>query len=124
MKFALSTNEKFKNKPRAKKDDLAHRNQFRIVNANFRNRLYTQHEIIESIKSGYAYCAQLYNGYRTSRNFKMAQHIGFDLDHLPIPIEEIEDPLITKFASFLHTTSSDSPERPRSRVVFFALNSY
>lgn len=114
----VAINEKVIGKPPIPESEMEYKQLFRHINSNFRNKRLSIDDFIQHIHSGHAYTAQLYNGYRHSRNFKQAQHIGFDLDHLSIPIEDINDPLILNHASFLHTTSSDSPSSPRSRAVF------
>lgn len=118
QRINISINSKVIGKPPILDNDKDYRAIFRMVNSNFRNKQLTVGELEHSIQSGYAYTAQLYNGYRVTRNFKQAQHIGFDLDHLGVPIEDIADSMVLEHASFLHTTHSDSESNPRSRVVF------
>lgn len=118
MSIEIAINEKICGKPHIPEDHAGYRRLFREINSNFRNKKLDINELIQHIQSGHAYTSQLYNGYRHGRNFKQVQHIAFDLDHLSMPIEDIDDELILNHAAFLHTTASDKPDSPKSRAVF------
>lgn len=78
-------------------------------------------ELIKKIRQGYSFSAAMMDGYRDSKHFISAQHLGLDFD-----TEDdrssldtlVSDPFIKKYAAFVYTSPSHTPEKPRARVVF------
>lgn len=75
--------------------------------------------------------AELYEGrpittwcdpqWRKSENYKLGQHLGLDFDtedkHSTLQAL-LKEPFISKYAAFLYTTPSHTPDKPRARVIF------
>lgn len=74
-------------------------------------------ELIQSIKDGYAYCAQ-YTETRKSNNFKETGFLSVDIDW-GLKIEKaLEKEYIKNYASFIYTTASHTEDAHKFRVVF------
>jgi hypothetical protein len=83
----------------------------------WQNRELTIEELIESIKQGRPYCAQL-NGYRDAKHFIASDVASADVDHGPTIEEAMQNPLVRDHAAFLYTTVRHQPKAHRYRVVF------
>lgn len=70
---------------------------------------------------GHSFSAALTSTYRSTANFESIQHVCLDFDteddRSSIPAL-LADPFISKYASFIYTTMSHTPEKPRARAVF------
>lgn len=90
-------------------------------NSCFRNVELPQQRIINQIYSGAAITTWHKNNWRSNANFICGQHMGLDFDNgdQSSSIAALRgDKFIGKYASFLYTTMSHTPEEPRSRVIF------
>lgn len=61
------------------------------------------------------------SAYRHSLNFLHAQHLAvdFDTEDDRSTLDALSaDPFIARYAAFLHTTASHTPDKPRARAVF------
>jgi len=94
---------------------------WREFNGAFRNCQLTQLDILTHIYDGHAITTCCEPSWRKAENYHLGQHLGLDFDtederstfaHL------LEDPFIKKYASFLHTTPSHAPDKPRARAIF------
>ena len=87
-------------------------------NDAFRNVELTPGELAGIIRGGYAIAPQM-NGRRKRENFRLAQHIGVDLDDGTYTWDAlISMELVAMCAAIIHTTASHTDEHPRYRVVF------
>jgi hypothetical protein len=78
----------------------------------------TPGEIAAEIRAGYAIAA-IHDGRRKRDNWRMAQHIGIDLDDGSLSWDDIVNmPLVADHAAIIHTTASHRPDNPRYRVLF------
>ncbi len=92
--------------------------QWARYNDAFQNVELSAEEIAAEISNGYAIAAQ-HNGRRKVSNWRLAQHIGIDLDDGAMSWDDILSmPLVEKSAAIVHTTASHRPDNPRYRVVF------
>lgn len=93
---------------------------WRVFNGSFNSIDISLNELMQKVQQGYAYTAQ-HTRYRSADNFICAQHIALDMDtqdsRSSIPVLAA-DPFIAKYAAFIHTTPSHTPEQPKARVVF------
>lgn len=89
-------------------------------NGQFENCSLTIEDFIELVRSGYAYTAW-HTSYRKAENFALGQHIALDFDTKDerSTLDALcADPLISRFAAFVYTTPSHTPEGPKARAVF------
>lgn len=80
----------------------------------------TPRRVMETVTSdGYAFCARLTGPRRSRATFAAMYLAGVDFDE-GTSIEDVLDryPLARNHASFAYQTSSHTPERPRTRLVF------
>lgn len=90
-------------------------------NAGFDNLEVTEIELMTAIRRGQSITTWHKDNWRTSENFICGQHIGLDFDNgnKTSSMEYlVKDSFISKYASFLYTTTSHTPEEPRARVIF------
>lgn len=90
-------------------------------NASFLNCDITDLDLLTEIYDGRSITTWHKNNWRSSANFELGQHIGLDFDTGDkfSTIEYLKkDKFIAKYASFLYTTISHTPENPRARVIF------
>lgn len=90
-------------------------------NAGFDNLEVTDVELMTAIRRGQSITTWHKDNWRTSENFICGQHIGLDFDNGNNTSSMnylIKDSFISKYASFLYTTTSHTPEEPRARVIF------
>ncbi|MDI9700124.1 hypothetical protein QM312_29720 [Burkholderia cenocepacia] len=74
-------------------------------------------DFIDSVRSGFAFCAWL-NGPRKSKNFQCMQVLAVDIDS-GLMIDEVRThPFFQKFGWFIYTTPSHRPDVHRFRIVF------
>jgi hypothetical protein len=93
---------------------------WRSFNGNFLNVDITNRDFAKAVRMGFAYTSQ-HVRYRKKENFAQSQFVAIDYD-----TEDerssfdtlLSDELISRYASFLHTTPSHTDEHPRCRVVF------
>lgn len=92
--------------------------QWARYNDAFINVELTAAEIAAEIQAGYAIAAQ-HDGRRKRDNWRLAQHIGIDLDDGAMSWDDIVNmPLVADHAAIIHTTASHRPDNPRYRVLF------
>lgn len=87
-------------------------------NDAFQNAELTPGEIASCIRAGYAIAPQC-DGRRKRVNFRLAQHIGIDLDEGDRVWDDLlQMPLVAQHAAMVHTTASHTEAHPRYRVLF------
>ncbi|MGX9117873.1 plasmid replication protein, CyRepA1 family [Mesorhizobium sp. BHbsci] len=74
-------------------------------------------ELINHIKRGHAYCAEL-DGRRRATNFVATDILSVDIDGGMTLTDAVHHPFIQKYASFIYTTCSHTAEAHRFRVIF------
>jgi hypothetical protein len=90
-------------------------------NASFQNTEMDITEIANEIYTAHPFTTWHSNNWRNSANYQLGQHIGIDFDtedersSLPYLAK---DKFIQKYAAFIYTTPSHTPERPRARALF------
>jgi hypothetical protein len=84
----------------------------------FKNVDITAVELAQSIKSGYAFCAQHKGGWRQQSNFTEAGFLAVDIDHGLTVQNALDDEFVQRYASILYTTPSHTEDFPRFRLVF------
>lgn len=78
----------------------------------------TSAEIAAEIRAGHAIAA-VHDGRRKRANWRLCQHIGIDLDDGSLSWDDVVHmPLVSDYASIVHTTASHRPDAPRLRVLF------
>jgi len=90
-------------------------------NASFRNHALAPGYLLDVIYNGKAITTHHKDNWRATKNYLCGQHIGLDFDsenEFSTLAYLQQDKFIQRYASFLHTTISHTPERPRSRVIF------
>ena len=90
-------------------------------NSSFVNMEVSSIDLMKYIHKGHAITTHHKNNWRTSENFVCGQCIGLDFDNgnKTSSMEYlVKDSFISKYASFLYTTTSHTPEEPRARVIF------
>jgi hypothetical protein len=128
--LALAVNRHFQGDPKDQRDWWQY-------NMSFSNLSLTPERFLADIREGHGFCAQhrhrqlpqeqpdgsiKYTTYRVAANYIQTQVLGLDFD-----TEDersafdvlMNDPIIGQYAGILYTTKSHTPEKPRSRVVFF-----
>jgi hypothetical protein len=94
---------------------------WKLFNSSFDNMLLDATGIMQSVYTGHAISTQHKDHWRTSANYICGQHIGLDFDtgDQDSSISKLAaDKFISKYASFLYTTISHTPEAPRCRAIF------
>lgn len=88
-------------------------------NGSFQNLDLEVSDLLDVVYYGRAITTQHKNHWRTAENYLCGQHIGLDFDHNVKSIQALaQDKFISKYAAFVHTTISHTPEAPRARVLF------
>ena len=114
MRYALSVNRTIRGK--LAKD--ATPGEWARFNDAFEACELTAAEIAAVIQDGYA-IAPVHAGRRKRANWRLAQHIGIDLDDGALSWDEVTDlPLVARHAAIVHMTASSAPAHPRMRVLF------
>lgn len=108
----VAVNHIVKNKP--SNDDMT---AWVSLAKKFENCELTVAELIESVRSGYAFCAQHRNS-RKSSNFQCMQVLAVDIDSGSTVEAALQSPFFQQFGSFLYTTVSHQPDAHRFRIVF------
>jgi len=96
---------------------VAHRAMWRWINGGFINKRGRPETLAKLIASGHPY-TQTHVRYRHQRNFVQGQVISLDFDDNGAFGRILEDEFIAKYAYFLYSTPSSTPQSPRSRAVF------
>jgi hypothetical protein len=78
----------------------------------------TPEELVDSIKNGYPYAAQLYECYRDREHFMASDIASLDIEDGPSVSEALENPIVRAHATILYTTVRHKPEAPRFRIIF------
>lgn len=100
---------------------LINKNETNDTNAmayGFEAVTFTVDQLIEHIKQGHAYCAEVAGGHRTTANFVATNVISVDIDEGMTLEEVVDHPLVSSAASFIYTTCSHTSEHHRYRIVF------
>ncbi|MCT7310072.1 hypothetical protein N5J06_03895 [Ralstonia sp. CHL-2022] len=108
----VATNTVVKNKP--ERDDRA---AWTALTRNFKNHNLSVSELIDSIRAGYAFCAQHRNS-RKSSNFQCMQVLAVDIDSGMTLESALQSEFFRQFGSFIYTTFSHQPDAHRFRIVF------
>lgn len=90
-------------------------------NAGFENMELTAPHILRNVYEGRAITTWHKDRWRVSSNYLCGQHIGLDFDNgdQTSTLENLlKDKFIARYAAFLYTTISHTPECPRARVIF------
>jgi len=91
-----------------------------VFNGSFVNTELNVPELMKSVYRGQAITTQ-HKEWRKSENYLLGQHLALDLDSEDEKSTIAwlrKDKFISKYAAFVHTTISHTPETPRARVVF------
>ncbi|WKZ85969.1 hypothetical protein N5B55_03155 [Ralstonia pickettii] len=112
ISIKVAVNSIVKNKPGG--DDKA---AWVSLAKEFENCDLTVTELIESIRSGYAFCAQ-HRSSRKSANFQCMQVLAVDIDSGSTVDAAVQSPFFQEFGSFIYTTVSHQPDAHRFRIVF------
>lgn len=92
--------------------------QWATFNDAFQTCELTPAEIAAEIRAGHAIAA-IHDGRRKRENWRLAQHIGIDLDDGSLSWDDVvSHPLVAAHAAIVHTTASHTPDAPRMRVLF------
>lgn len=90
-------------------------------NSSFKNLDLEMPELLDVIYHGRAVTTHHKDSWRATQNYLCGQHIGLDFDsedeHSSLACLG-KDKFITKYAAFVHTTISHTPEHPRARAIF------
>lgn len=96
--------------------------QWGAFNDSFQTKLLTVDQLITEIQKGHSFTVALKpNARRKAENFTSAQHIALDFDTCDERSSLdclAADEFIGKYATFLYTSPSHTPEEPRARAVF------
>lgn len=94
---------------------------WKTFNASFVNANLEPQHILQAVYDGHSITTQHKDHWRASENYICGQHIGLDFDTgdetSSIPYL-LKDRFINRYASFLYTTMSHTPDHPRARVIF------
>ena len=114
MRYLLAVNRTIRGK--LPKDATPAR--WAAFNDAFTNVELTAAQIAAEIQAGHAIAA-VHHGRRKRDNWRMAQHIGIDLDDGALSWDEVTAlPLVDHHAAIVHMTASSTPAHPRMRVLF------
>jgi hypothetical protein len=81
------------------------------------NQELTPAQLLEEIKAGRAYCAQL-SGARRAAHFLASDVASVDIDGTRTIESALNDPIVEKCATIIYTTPSHTSDAHRFRVVF------
>ena len=90
-------------------------------NASFQNREVEMNDVMDLVYAGKPITTQHKNQWRVTANYLCGQHIGLDMDteDSRSTLNQLSnDKFVQKYAAFIHTTISHTPEKPRARVIF------
>jgi len=88
---------------------------------SFHNQSMTAYQFAVEIWNGYGYSTALTGTNRAKKNFKEAWHVAldFDTEDERSSLDAIADmSWAFQFGSFVYSTPSSTPDKPRSRLVF------
>ncbi len=91
------------------------------LNDSFENQFVTPMTLMNNIYQGHPFCPQM-TGRRKEGNFHSAQYIGIDMDSADerSALTTIEQhKLYRQYSALAYETPNSTPEKPRSRVLFF-----
>lgn len=111
MKIAIC--QSFRGKP-----DALDKETHILMSKSYINVDYSQSELIETVREGYAFCAQHKDNWRKSSNFTEAGFLAVDIDGGLTIEKALDDPFFRSFGGFLYTTANHSEQLPRFRLVF------
>lgn len=90
-------------------------------NGSFHNVELTPRDLLNVVYMGRPITTHHKNKWRTTENYLQGQHIGLDFDSEDdnsTLATLTGDKFVSKYAAFVHTTVSHTPEKPRARVMF------
>lgn len=90
-------------------------------NASFTNRELELVDIANEIYTAHPFTTWHSNNWRHSNNYQLGQHIGidFDTEDERSTLQYLaKDKFIQKYAAFVYTTPSHTPDKPRARALF------
>lgn len=94
---------------------------WKTFNASFLNVNLLSEHILQAVYDGHSITTQHKNHWRSSENYICGQHIGLDFDAgddtSSIPTL-LKDKFVSRYAAFVYSTMSHTPEHPRARVIF------
>ncbi|MBU9120532.1 plasmid replication protein, CyRepA1 family [Burkholderia multivorans] len=99
------------------KIDRQDKEQLRTLTHEFENMELTADELAAFINDGHPFCAQ-HKGSRKGENFVCSNVLAVDIDSGLLLDVALQDEYVQKFASFVYTTHSHTPEQHRFRIVF------
>ena len=89
----------------------------RLYAEGWENVELTPEELVECVKDGHPYCAQI-SGYRNAKHFKASDIVSLDIEHSLSIDEALENPIVRAQATILYTTVRHQPAAPRFRIIF------
>jgi hypothetical protein len=118
-KYLVGLNNKIKGK--------ATKDQMYLYNAGFDTVMLTQEQVAQEVRLGHAigpsFSIVRNDGVSSVTNrsrgqFYASQVVAIDFDEGPSYDELAENKIIAQYGSFVYTTTSHTPKKPRSRAVF------
>lgn len=91
---------------------------FGKINRSFRNVDISLQELADSVRQGFAFCAQHSYGKRSSANFTSSSVLAVDVDAGLRLEDALADPFIVRYGGFVYTTVSHTTDNHRFRIVF------
>jgi len=89
----------------------------RLYAEGWENVELTPEELIESVKNGHPYCAQI-SGYRNAKHFRASDVVSLDIEHSLSIDEALENPIVRAHATILYTTVRHQLDAHRFRIIF------
>ena len=119
MMLRVSINRQYQGKP---PENVLESDEtfWRRFNGGFKNHIITISQFMREVSQGHAFSTMV-KGYRKKTNFICGQHIGLDFDTEDYQSSFkglMENEYIAKYAHFMYSTPSSTPDAPRTRVVF------
>lgn len=90
-------------------------------NASFVNRELELVDIANEIYTAHPFTTWHSNNWRNAANYQLGQHVGIDFDtedERSTLAYLVKDSFIKKYAAFVYTTPSHTPDKPRARALF------
>ena len=101
-------------------DRLFNKNEYNDREAfiiGWENKRYTIDMLAQSIKQGFAYCAEL-KGPRRAESFSASDILSVDVDEGMSLAEAAKNDIIKNYATLIYSTFSSTKESPKYRIVF------
>jgi hypothetical protein len=90
-------------------------------NRSFHNLQLDASDLLDVVYTGRAITTHHRNNWRATENYLCGQHIGldFDTEDTRSTLAHLDnDKFVARYAAFVHTTISHTPDHPRARVIF------